>query len=90
MTRAISQWFATADQGETFPETLAITASAPPSCAMARTRIRRPRSTAPWARRKGMANAVQVQGKELSYNNYNDADAALELVPNSAMPSRPS
>jgi AICAR transformylase/IMP cyclohydrolase PurH len=23
---------------------------------------------------------VQVQGKELSYNNYNDADAALELV----------
>jgi phosphoribosylaminoimidazolecarboxamide formyltransferase/IMP cyclohydrolase len=29
---------------------------------------------------KGIANAVQVQGKELSYNNYNDADAALELV----------
>jgi AICAR transformylase/IMP cyclohydrolase PurH len=23
---------------------------------------------------------VQVQGKELSYNNYNDADAALELL----------
>jgi phosphoribosylaminoimidazolecarboxamide formyltransferase/IMP cyclohydrolase len=28
----------------------------------------------------GIAGVVQVQGKELSYNNYNDADAALELV----------
>ncbi len=28
----------------------------------------------------GIAQAVQVQGKALSYNNYNDADAALELV----------
>ncbi|MBA3056253.1 MAG: bifunctional phosphoribosylaminoimidazolecarboxamide formyltransferase/IMP cyclohydrolase [Sphingomonadales bacterium] len=28
----------------------------------------------------GIAGAVQVQGKELSYNNYADADAALELV----------
>jgi phosphoribosylaminoimidazolecarboxamide formyltransferase/IMP cyclohydrolase len=29
---------------------------------------------------RGIAQAEQVQGKELSYNNYNDADAALELV----------
>ncbi|HSG35508.1 MAG TPA: bifunctional phosphoribosylaminoimidazolecarboxamide formyltransferase/IMP cyclohydrolase [Sphingomonadaceae bacterium] len=29
---------------------------------------------------KGVAQAQQVQGKELSYNNYNDTDAALELV----------
>src|SRR3546814_15730366 len=29
---------------------------------------------------KGIAQASQVQGKALSYNNYNDADAALELV----------
>ncbi|USI74286.1 bifunctional phosphoribosylaminoimidazolecarboxamide formyltransferase/IMP cyclohydrolase [Sphingomonas morindae] len=28
----------------------------------------------------GIAQARQLQGKELSYNNYNDADAALELV----------
>lgn len=28
----------------------------------------------------GIAQAHQVQGKALSYNNYNDADAALELV----------
>ncbi|MBR9765884.1 MAG: bifunctional phosphoribosylaminoimidazolecarboxamide formyltransferase/IMP cyclohydrolase [Rhodobacteraceae bacterium] len=30
--------------------------------------------------RPGVANAVQVQGKELSYNNINDTDAAFELV----------
>jgi phosphoribosylaminoimidazolecarboxamide formyltransferase/IMP cyclohydrolase len=29
---------------------------------------------------KGIAQAEQVQGKELSYNNYGDADAALELI----------
>jgi phosphoribosylaminoimidazolecarboxamide formyltransferase/IMP cyclohydrolase len=29
---------------------------------------------------RGIAQAKQVQGKELSYNNLNDADAALELV----------
>ena len=28
----------------------------------------------------GLADARQVQGKALSYNNYNDADAALELL----------
>jgi len=28
----------------------------------------------------GVPQAQQVQGKELSYNNYNDADAALELI----------
>ncbi|SEO72763.1 phosphoribosylaminoimidazolecarboxamide formyltransferase / IMP cyclohydrolase [Salinihabitans flavidus] len=30
--------------------------------------------------RPGVANAVQHQGKELSYNNINDTDAAFELV----------
>ena len=29
---------------------------------------------------KGLANAVQLQGKALSYNNLNDADSALRLV----------
>lgn len=29
---------------------------------------------------RGVATAVQVQGKELSYNNLNDTDAAFELV----------
>ena len=30
--------------------------------------------------RSGVATAVQLQGKELSYNNLNDTDAAFELV----------
>ncbi|MCL5776323.1 bifunctional phosphoribosylaminoimidazolecarboxamide formyltransferase/IMP cyclohydrolase [Limibaculum sp. FT325] len=30
--------------------------------------------------RPGVATAMQVQGKELSYNNINDTDAAFELV----------
>jgi phosphoribosylaminoimidazolecarboxamide formyltransferase/IMP cyclohydrolase len=30
--------------------------------------------------RPGIASAIQVQGKELSYNNLNDTDAAFELV----------
>src|SRR5690606_9537507 len=29
---------------------------------------------------EGVATAVQTQGKELSYNNINDTDAAFELV----------
>ena len=31
-------------------------------------------------RRPGVATARQWQGKELSYNNINDTDAAFELV----------
>ena len=30
--------------------------------------------------RSGVINAEQIQGKELSYNNINDTDAAFELV----------
>lgn len=30
--------------------------------------------------RKGIVDAKQIQGKELSYNNINDADAALEAI----------
>ena len=55
-------------------------AGSPRRSAMARTRIKRPRSTASGEQRFGVATAVQVQGKELSYNNLNDTDAAYELV----------
>jgi phosphoribosylaminoimidazolecarboxamide formyltransferase / IMP cyclohydrolase len=37
--------------------------------------------------RPGIASAQQVQGKELSYNNYADADAAFELVAEFAPPA---
>ncbi len=47
---------------------------------MARTRTRRRPSTPTAATRPGVATARQLQGKELSYNNINDTDAAFELV----------
>ena len=48
---------------------------------MERIRISRRRSTPPSGpHARGIAQARQVQGKELSYNNLNDANAALELV----------
>ena len=37
--------------------------------------------------RPGVATAVQVQGKELSYNNLNDTDAAFELVAEFGQPA---
>ncbi|MGY4395077.1 phosphoribosylaminoimidazolecarboxamide formyltransferase/IMP cyclohydrolase [Sphingomonas sp. UYAg733] len=77
----IASWFGFADQGEAFPETLPITLKRsaslrygenPHQSAAFYTAI------APHAR--GIGQARQVQGKELSYNNLNDADAALELI----------
>ncbi len=37
--------------------------------------------------RPGVATATQLQGKELSYNNLNDTDAAFELVAEFARPA---
>ena len=77
----IAQWFAFADQGEAFPETLPLTLKRgqalrygenPHQSAAFYT------ATGPAAR--GIGQARQMQGKELSYNNLNDADAALDLV----------
>jgi phosphoribosylaminoimidazolecarboxamide formyltransferase/IMP cyclohydrolase len=48
-------------------------------CATARTRTSRRPST-DGSGRPGVATATQHQGKELSYNNINDTDAAFELV----------
>ncbi len=40
--------------------------------------------------RPGVATAVQLQGKELSYNNINDTDAAYELVAEFAPATSPA
>ena len=77
----ISQWFAFADQQQRWPEswTRASTLKMPLRYG------ENPHQQAalyvpvgPHA--PGIAQAEQVQGKELSYNNLNDANAALELV----------
>ncbi len=76
---AISQWFAK-ELGETFPPTLAVGAQL-------KQRLRygeNPHQEAAFyvggAPRPGVASARQLQGKELSFNNLNDTDAAFEAV----------
>lgn len=78
---AIASWFAFGDAGERFPETLNLAFrrgdelryGENPHQAAALYLPRGPHA-------RGIAQASQVQGKALSYNNLNDADAALELV----------
>jgi phosphoribosylaminoimidazolecarboxamide formyltransferase/IMP cyclohydrolase len=77
----ISQWFAFADQGERWPANWTLSSK----LKMPLRYGENPHQTAalylpigPAAH--GVAQAEQVQGKELSYNNLNDANAALELA----------
>ena len=51
-----------------------------PTCATARTRTSRRRSTRRTGGRPGIAQAMQLHGKEMSYNNYVDADAAVRAA----------
>lgn len=77
----ISQWFAFADQQQTFPETLAVIGSRAEELRYGENPHQRAALYVPRGPHgHGIAQARQVQGKELSYNNYNDADAALELA----------
>ncbi|MFZ2981786.1 MAG: bifunctional phosphoribosylaminoimidazolecarboxamide formyltransferase/IMP cyclohydrolase, partial [Sphingobium sp.] len=77
----IASWFAFADQGTMFPQSLSVASTLSTTLRYGENPHQSAAlylPTGPGA--KGIAQAVQVQGKELSYNNYNDADAALELV----------
>ena len=77
----ISQWFAVSDQGQVLPETIAISCKRVSELRYGENPHQRAALYVPvGSREHGIAQAQQVQGKELSYNNYADADAALELV----------
>ncbi len=77
----IAAWFAFADQGEMFPATVAIPVRRAQELRYGENPHQRAALYIPAGpATPGVAQAEQVQGKELSYNNYNDADAALELV----------
>ena len=77
----ISQWFAFADQGETFPGMLAVNGKAPEILRYGENPHQQAALYTPVGpHAEGIAQAQQLQGKALSYNNYNDADAALELA----------
>ena len=78
---AISQWFAFADQGGLFPETITLAMSRGAELRYGENPHQQAALYLPHGPHgRGIAQAEQVQGKALSYNNYNDADAALELV----------
>jgi phosphoribosylaminoimidazolecarboxamide formyltransferase/IMP cyclohydrolase len=83
---AIAAWFAH-EEGIALPETLVVAGRL-----AEKTRYgENPHQEAAFYRtdekRPGVASARQVQGKELSYNNYADTDAAFELVAEFAEPA---
>lgn len=85
----ISQWFAFADQGQTFPDMLAVTAVRREELRYGENPHQKAALYLPAGPHgRGIAQARQIQGKALSYNNYNDADAALELVSSLAAAGR--
>ncbi|MDB5668251.1 MAG: phosphoribosylaminoimidazolecarboxamide formyltransferase/IMP cyclohydrolase [Alphaproteobacteria bacterium] len=78
---AIASWFAFADAGERFPQTLPLALRLGSKLRYGENPHQHAALYLPQAvGAPGIAQARQVQGKELSYNNLNDADAALELV----------
>jgi phosphoribosylaminoimidazolecarboxamide formyltransferase/IMP cyclohydrolase len=75
---AIANWFA-AQKNEEFPENFTIAGALKQTLRYGEN----PHQTAAFystQTRFGVATASQVQGKELSYNNLNDTDAAFECV----------
>jgi phosphoribosylaminoimidazolecarboxamide formyltransferase/IMP cyclohydrolase len=77
----IASWFAFADQGQRFPDMLPVIMNRADELRYGENPHQKAALYLPAGPHSaGIAQAVQVQGKELSYNNYNDADAALELV----------
>ncbi len=78
---AISQWFSQVDQGELFAPVRVMGATLATELRYGENPHQRGALYLPTGPHiSGIAGAQQVQGKELSYNNYNDADAALELI----------
>jgi phosphoribosylaminoimidazolecarboxamide formyltransferase/IMP cyclohydrolase len=83
---AISQWMAQ-QRGETFPATIAVGGRRKQLLRYGENPHQEAAFYTGGAGRPGVATAEQVQGKELSYNNLNDTDAAFELVAEFAEPA---
>jgi phosphoribosylaminoimidazolecarboxamide formyltransferase/IMP cyclohydrolase len=82
---AIGAWFA-AQNGETFPQRLIVSGTLRQTLRYGEN----PHQQAGFyvsGDRPGIATARQVQGKELSYNNLGDTDAAFECVAEFAAPT---
>ena len=77
----IANWFSQVDQRETFPAVRTMPTRLVTTLRYGENPHQRAALYVPMApTARGIGQATQVQGKELSYNNLNDADAALELV----------
>ena len=77
----ISQWFAFADQGERFPASWTFSSNLKMPLRYGENPHQRAALYIPAGpSAPGIGQVQQVQGKELSYNNLNDASAALDLV----------
>ena len=77
---AISSWFA-GQLGDEYPEQIAFAGTRRQTLRYGEN----PHQSAAFLHHRqetslGIASAIQIQGKELSYNNLNDTDAAFELV----------
>ncbi len=76
---AISNWYAE-QLGEEFPDRLVLAGTRQQTLRYGENPHQSAAFYANSENRTGIATATQIQGKELSYNNYNDTDAAFELV----------
>ena len=76
---AISNWFA-GQLGDTFPRRIAIGGELKQVLRYGENPHQQAAFYTGGAPRIGIATATQLQGKELSFNNLNDTDAAFELV----------
>ena len=76
---AISGWFA-AQLGETYPDRFSFSGAKKQELRYGENPHQSAAFYTASPARFGVATATQVQGKELSYNNYNDTDAAFECV----------
>ncbi|MFL6787654.1 MAG: bifunctional phosphoribosylaminoimidazolecarboxamide formyltransferase/IMP cyclohydrolase [Sphingomicrobium sp.] len=77
----IASWFAFADQGQAYPESRFIVGKKAQELRYGENPHQQASLYLPMGpSTPGVAQARQVQGKELSYNNLNDANAALELA----------
>ncbi len=77
---AVASWFSFADQGERFPAALPLALTRSETLRYGENPHQQAALYLPQTGARGVAAARQVQGKELSYNNLNDADGALELI----------
>ena len=76
---AISSWFAKR-QSNSLPEYITLGAKRKQSLRYGENPHQKAAFYTNSENRPGVANARQIQGKELSFNNFNDTDAAFELV----------